>query len=445
MYVARGNGKSELGAAIVCNGLFLDDEPGAQLYGAAAKRDQTRFIFDPVKRMIRNCAEMNSRATIYQYAIVSGDKSYKVISREATTEHGGATQLAVIDELHAQPDRELVDVLLTSTIKRRQPLIVYFTTADFQREGSICNEKYAEACRVRDGILPNPSFLPCIYEAARDADWTLPETWKKANPNLGVTIKEQDLAELCRKAQELPSFQNTFMRLHCNIITESDVRWLPMDKWDDCGEPFDENILEGETCYAGLDLSSTRDITALVLVFPKDDLYYVLPYFWIPGESAIKREQRDRVPYPVWIRNEHIYQTPGDTVRYEFVRKKINELRERFNIIEIAADRWNATQILTDLEGDGFEIIAYGQGFKDMTAPAKELEVLVVDGRLRHGGHPVLRWMASNVSVETDAAGNIKPSKKKSSERIDGIVATCMGLGRAMLTNSDADRSLAFI
>jgi phage terminase large subunit-like protein len=434
LFVARGNGKSELAAAIICAVLYLDEEPGAQLYSAASKRDQTHFIFNPCKTMIRACPQMNDRAQIFKNSIVVGDRSYKCISREATSEHGGSTHFAVIDELHAQPDRDLVDVLYTSTIKRSNPIILYVTTSDFDRPGSICNEKHDYACKVRDGVLPDVAFLPAIFEAEITDDWTDPETWRKANPNLGVSIRREDLAKLCQKAQDVPSFLNTFKRLHLNIRTETAVCWLPMETWDACPGLARWDEFEGQECYCGLDLSTTTDISAFAMVFPQDaGRYAVLCRFWIPEENAHQREKRDRVPYQTWARQGWITTTPGNSIDYDVIRRDIGELGKRFNIREIAADRWNSTQLIQQLEGDGFTIFAFGQGFKDMTSPTKELERLILAGALDHGGNPVLRWMASNVSVEQDAAGNMKPSKKKSTERIDGIVATIMGLARATI------------
>ncbi len=340
----------------------------------------------------------------------------------------------IIDELHAQPNRELVDVLTTSTAARRQPLIVYITTADFDRD-SICNEKYDYACKVRDGVIDDPAFLPVIYEASSDADWTDPQVWAAANPNLGVSVSQEYLERECQRAQETPTYENTFKRLHLNMKTQQDVRWLSLEQWDACGGvEIDPNALEGKECFAGLDLSTTTDVSALVLLFKEDDgEVALLPRFWVPADNARKRERRDRVPYQTWARQGFIEMTEGNVVDYDVIRRRINELGERFKIREIAIDRWNATQLAVQLQGDGFEVVTFGQGFRDMSGPTKELEKLVISGKLRHGRHPVLRWMASNVSVETDAAGNLKPSKKKSTERIDGIVASIMALGRAML------------
>lgn len=458
LYIARGNGKSELAAAINCVILYLDDEPGAQIYSAAAKRDQTRFVFDPTCKMIRACPEMAERAEIYKGAIVVGDKSYKTISREATTEHGGNTHFADVDELHAQPDRDLVDVLQTSMVKRRQPLLLYMTTADFERP-SICNEIHDYASKVRDGIIPDGEFLPAIFEAGRDDDWTDPETWRKANPNMGVSITEEALASLCRDAQQRPSFENTFKRLHLDLRTEQASRWLPMEKWDACTEVTEPvawrkqalEALRGKTCTGALDLGSTSDLTAFVLLFEhptKKGGYLALPFFWVPMASARRREERDRVPYLQWIKQGFITPTEGvfeEVTDFAFVRRDINDLASRYSLPkspdtgrpEVALDRlFQGDQMASDLTADGFDVVAFGQGFLSMAAPSKKLEELVVAGLLEHGANPVLRWMASNAAADEDAAGNIKPSKKSSSEKIDGIVALLMALGRAMAYRS---------
>ncbi len=446
IYVPRKCGKSELAGGLGNLLTFADGEPAAQVYCAAADREQARLVFNAAKRMVQAEPELADRARIYTNAIVvEGTGSVlKVVSAEAYSKHGINAHGIIIDELHAQPDRELVDVLTTSTGARRQPIIIYITTADFDRL-SICNEKYDYACKVRDGIIVDPAFLPVIYEAGRDEDWTQAAVWRSANPNLGVSVSEEYLERECRRAQETPTYENTFKRLHLNMRTQQDVRWLAMEKWDACGgEPINEKSLEGRRCFAGLDLSTTTDISALVLVFhdaltdegeltSTEGTITVLPFFWIPEDGARQRERRDRVPYVTWAREGLIEMTPGNVVDYDIIRKRINELSKRFEISEIALDRWNATHLASQLSGDGFEMVAFGQGYRDMTAPTKEMEKLVLCGKLRHGGHPVLRWMASNVAVEMDAAGNLKPSKKKSIERIDGIVATIMALGRAML------------
>lgn len=429
--IPRKAGKSTLAAGIALYLLLADGEPGAEVYSAAADRDQAAIVFEMAKQMADAAPAIRKRVQAFKRALTvsSTASSYKVLSSEAYTKHGLSAHGIVVDEVHALPDRELWDVLTTSTGARRQPLTVAITTAGFDRH-SLCYELYDYACKVRDGIIDAPAFLPVIYEAAPDDDWKAPATWRKAHPGLGVSVKEEYFAAECEKAKQLPSYENTFKRLLLNVWTEQDTRWMPMDQWDACGYALPD--LAGRPCYAGLDLSTTTDITALVLAFPVGPTTHLLPFFWVPQEGIHKRARRDRVPYDVWQREGHIEATEGNVVDYDLIRKRINELAAKYQIKEIALDRWNATQLSTQLAGDGFEMIAFGQGFASMTAPTKELEKRVLGRQINHGKNPVLRWMASNVSVNTDPAGNIKPDKAKSTERIDGIVAALMALGRAM-------------
>ena len=244
-----------------------------------------------------------------------------------------------------------------------------------------------------------------------------------------MTISRDDIKAACIEAQESPTKENSFKRYRLNIWTEQDTRWMPLKKWDACAGDLGQ--LDGQPCYCGLDLASTRDIAALAMVFPTDEGFSVLSRFWIPKENALERERRDRVPYLTWAKDGIVTLTEGDTIDYDVIRTTINELNETYNIQELAIDRWNAAQITTQLQGDGFEVIMFGQGFASMSAPTKELERIVYAKELNHGGCPVLRWMAGHVTVEQDAAGNLKLSKKKSQEKIDGLVALVMALGRA--------------
>lgn len=448
IYVPRKNGKTPLSAAVALSVFFQDDEPGQQNYIAAADREQAGMLFRQAKGMIEQEPELAARCRVYGGAangqsprsiVRDRDLSFlRVISSDADSKHGGNSHLALIDELHAQPSRDLVDVLQTSmaSSNRKQPLLVSITTADFDRP-SICNEKHSYACKVRDGVIDDPAFLPVVYEADREDDWADPAVWRKANPNLGVSVSEEYLRREAARAGEVPAYENTFRRLHLNQRTETDARAVPMDRWDACAGAFAEADLEGLECFAGLDMSTTTDLSALALLFPPGGdggPYRALWRFWAPREKARERSRRDRVPYELWASQGFITLTDGDVVDYDRVRADVNALRSRFNVREVAADRWNATQLLTQLQGDGFGVVAFGQGYQSMTAPTKELLALVQSGRMLHGGDPVARWMASVFATEQDAAGNLKPSKKKSADRIDGVVALIMALGRAMVT-----------
>jgi len=435
--VPRKSGKSHLAAGIALALLFADGEPGAEIYSAAADREQAAIVFETAKGMVEASPELSSRCEIYRRSIVVPrmGSSYKVLSADVPTKHGLNAHGVIFDELHAQRTRELWDVLITGTGARRQPLVVAITTAGYDRE-SICWEIHDYAIKVRDGVIPDSTFLPVIYAAGEEDDWTSPEVWAKANPSLGISIKADYLERECARARETPAYQNSFRRLHLCQWTSQDTRAVDMEIWKRGGTPVDAAKLEGRECFAGLDLSSTLDVSAFVLVFPPEEAkgeYVVVPHFWIPAENIQARVRRDRVPYDAWVRDGHVEATEGNVIDYDVIRARIGELGKRYQIREIAKDRWNSTQIGTQLQGDGFEVVDFGQGYKDMSPPTKEFLALVRAGRLHHGGHPVLNWMASNLAVMQDPADNLKPAKDKSSDRIDGIVALIMALGRAAL------------
>jgi len=443
--IPRKNGKSTIAAGIALYLLLADREKGAEVYTAAADREQASIVYDVARGMAQSSASIRGRVKAMETAkrlVVESTGSYlKCLSADAFTKHGLNAHGIIFDEVHAQKNRELWDVLTTSTGAREQPLTVAITTAGYDRN-SICWELHDYAVKVRDGIIEDPEFLPAVFAADTEDDWTSPDVWRKANPCLGISLSEDYLVAKCREAQNSPAKENTFRRLHLNQWTEQEVRWLQMAKWDACGElPFEAADLEGRPCYGGLDLASTTDVAAFVLMFPPEDPdepWAVLPRFWVPRENARVRERRDRVPYTHWASEGFVTMTEGDVIDFDVIRREIVEAGKVYDIREIAIDRWAAPQITTQLMGDGFEMIPFGQGFASMSGPTKELEALVLSGRLAHGANPVLRWMASNVAVEMDAAGNLKPSKRKSTEKIDGIVATVMAAGRAMVSKSSA-------
>ena len=434
VYIPRKNSKTTMAAAIVCLVLFTDGEPGAECYSSAAEREQARLCFEVVQGMIRQESAMAEHAKLFKYSVTVGGSSYKALSAEAGSKHGFNAHLIVNDELHAHPTPELTEVLMTSTGSRRQPLCVHLTTADYEREGSICNSKHDYAHQVLDGTIRDASFLPVVYEASKDDDWTDPKIWEKANPNLGVSVSREYIEHECQRAKDSPTFENTFKRLHLNIRTEQDVRWLQLSAWDACKvvKPIDP-LIARQKCWCGLDLSSTTDLTAFAAVFPEGEKLLVKLKIWVPGESVHRRAKNDRVPYDQWIREGWLTSIPGPVIRYEWIRKYINEFGGEHNIVEIAADEWNATQLLAELADDDFEIVKHRQGFVSMSNPSKQTEASILAKRIVHEGNPVLRWAIGNVVAEMDAAGNVKPTKKKSTEKIDPLVALIMGIGRAVL------------
>lgn len=447
--IPKKNGKSELAAAVALLLTCGDGEQRAEVYGAAADRQQASIVFDVAADMVRMCPALNKRVKILasQKRLIyePTNSFYQVLSAEAYSKHGFNVHGVVFDELHSQPNRKLYDVLTKgSGDERMQPLFFLITTAGTDTH-SICYEVHQKAQDIIDGRKIDPTFYPVIYGADDTEDWTSPKVWKKCNPSLGETIGIDKVKTACESAKQNPCEENSFRQLRLNQWVKQAVRWMPMDKWDKCAFAVREDDLKGRVCYGGLDLSSTTDITAFVLVFPpldEEDKYIILPYFWIPEDTLDLRVKHDHVPYDVWERQGYLQATEGNVVHYGYIEKFIEKLGKKFNIREIAFDRWGAVQMVQNLEGMGFTVVPFGQGFKDMSPPTKELMKLTLEQKLAHGGHPVLRWNMDNIFIRTDPAGNIKADKEKSTEKIDGAVATIMALDRAIRCGNDTSESV---
>lgn len=454
--IPKKNGKSELAAAIALYLLYGDGEASAEVYSCANDRSQASIVFDVAKRMVEKSPALMKRSKIAAATkrIVNYRNAgfYQVLSAETGTKHGLNISGLVFDEIHAQPNRKLYDVMTKgSGDAREQPLFFIITTAGTDKE-SICYELHTKALDIMNGRKIDHSFYPVIYGLSDEDDWNDEANWYKANPSLGYTISIDRVRDAYRDALENPAEENVFKQLRLNIWTNSTVVWIPEHIYERGNVPINSAELEGRDCYAGLDLSSTSDITALVLVFPprtENEKYIVLPFFWLPEETLELRCRRDHVLYDVWQRQGYILTTEGNVIHYGFIERFIERLGEKYHIIEIAYDRWNATQMVQNLEDMGFTMVPFGQGFKDMSPPSKELYKLLMEGNINHGGNPVLKWMAQNVVMRQDPAGNIKPDKERSVEKIDGIVALIMGLDRcirsAPATSVYDERGILFI
>lgn len=446
--IPKKQGKSELAAAVALLLCCGDGEERAEVYGCAADRQQASIVFEVAADMVRMCPALNKRVKILTAAkriiYLPTNSFYQVLSAEAYSKHGFNIHGVVFDELHTQPNRKLYDVMTKgSGDARTQPLYFLITTAGNDTK-SICYETHQKAKDIIEGRKHDATFYPVIYGADENDDWTDPKIWKKANPSLGITVDLEKVKAACNSAKQNPAEENSFRQLRLNQWVKQAVRWMPMDKWDKCAFPVNPDDLKGRVCYGGLDLSSTSDITAFVLVFPpieNDDKYYVLPFFWLPEENIDLRVKRDNVLYDVWERQGYLYTTEGNVVHYGFIEKFIEEQGKIYNIREIAFDRWGAVQMTQNLEAIGFIVVPFGQGFRDMSPPTKELMKLTLEQKIAHGGQPVLRWMMDNIYIRTDPAGNIKPDKEKSTEKIDGAVATIMALDRA-LRNANQEQSI---
>ena len=437
--ICKKVGKSELAAAVALYLLYADNEPSAEVYGAAADRQQASIVFDVAKQMVEMSPALMKRSKLMgatrRIVNYSNAGYYQVLSAEVGGKHGFSVSGLVFDEIHTQPNRQLYDVLTKGSSDARQnPLHFIITTAGNDRH-SIAYELHTKAVDILEGRRVDPTFYPVVYGLKDDEDWEDEANWYKVNPSLGYTVDIERLRDAYREAKQNPADEVTFKWLRCNMWVSSTVAWIPDAIYMRGNEPIDVDALAGRDCYAGLDLSSTGDITALVLIFPprnEDEKYVLLPYFWIPEETIPRRVKANSVPYDIWEKQGYIMSTEGNVIHYDFIEKFIMDLSEKYHILEIAVDRWNATQMIQNLEGEGFTIVPFGQGFSSMSAPTKEFYRLLMEGRIIHGGNPVLRWMAGNVVIDTDPAGNIKVTKAKSKEKIDGIVAAIMALDRCI-------------
>lgn len=454
LYVPRKNGKTPFAAGICLYMLLCDNEPGAQISSAASCEKQAELLYRHACGMVRNSKALDKRCRIYKgrgsLAIhLKGDpnSSYVVLTSSKKGKHGGNPHLILVDELHEIEDAEMIDAFETSFISdnRSQSMMIYITTADYDRV-SICNDKYKKACRVRDNdgdeMKPgyDPSFLPVVYETPKNADWKDPKVWMAANPNWGVSVSADKFKIRVREVIENPVEIPEFLRVNLNMITQTSKFWLNVDHWDAGAGLLDLSTVSGKTCFTGLDLSSVSDLTAFVTLFPLGDSFGVLPKFWIPEGSIKTRSDRDGVPYDAWVRQGWMLTTPGDVTDYDKVREDICDHSTEYAVKTISIDAsFQGQECSQRLMAEGFDVAAHGQGFWSMAAPTQRFEQLLISKRFIHDGNPVMRWMITNAMYEQDNAGRRRPSKRKSSEKIDGVASLIMAIGAYMETLSQKE------
>jgi len=434
----RKNGKTTIAAGVGLYLMLADGEPGAEIYSVATKRDQARLSHSEATRMAKSSPPIRRAVTVYRdnIHIVDTASKFEPLGADADTMDGLNVHGALVDEVHAHKTREVWDTIETATGSRRQPLMFAITTAGYDRE-TLCWQQHEYSQKILDGIIKDDSWFGIIYTLDEGDDWENEQVWVKANPNLGVSKKWDDMRRKAARAREMPSALNAFQRLELSMWTQAETKWISLQHWQACGQAVDAEGLRGRTCYGGLDLSSNVDVSAFVLVFPpqgEGEGYQALMRFWIPEEAMVERSHRDRVPYDVWVRAGYITATPGNVIDYAWILHQIDEDAQAYDIQELAFDRWGATKIQTELMERGGEdwLVQFGQGYVSMNPPMRELERLILEHKLQHGNNPVLTWMANNLVVRTDPAGNIKPDKEKSTEKIDGVVALVMALDRAL-------------
>lgn len=434
--IPRKAGKSSFAAGLGLYTLLCENEGDNQVYGCAASSEQAAIVFSDAKQhTLRNAAlakRLLPKFNSLEYKDESGRLigRWKVLSSDGGLQHGLRPNVILADELHEWKGRELWDAMQTGRGNRRQPLTVAITTAGFDRT-SICYEQYSYACQVRDGIIKDESFLPVIYEAGPEDDWTSPKTWRKAQPNLGVSVPESYYAEECQRAQNLSSYENAFKRLYLNIWTEQENRWLSMTDWDSCSGAVDIEQLRGLPCYVGLDFGWRDDYAACVaVVVGANGVFYVLPQFWLPQEG--RRDKRAE-PTLQFVQRKLVQLTNGNATDIGEIYRHVDELAATFDLREICLDPNNARAQGQHFQEQGHEVFEFQQSKKFYNEPCRFLESLLKEKRIAHGGNAVLRWMASNAAAESDGLGQMMPKKKRSNEKIDGICAMTMGLARAML------------
>jgi phage terminase large subunit-like protein len=423
----RKSGKTALCAAIGAYEGFFGDE-GGQILIAAGDRKQASLLFTACSRYIESCPGLIRRCKIYKNSIVvpHNNSTIQFLSSEHKGKHGFNPSVCIVDEFHVQPNRDLIDVLESGMGMRSEPLVIYVTTAGMDRVGP-CYDEWQRAIKIRDGIIKDSTFLPCIFAAADDADPFVEETWKSASPNYGVTIRRDFMEREAALARESVSQEIKFRTLYLNQwVSNGANKFFRTGLWEKCDAPL--RPTDGRPCWCGLDLSSTSDTTAFCAVWPDDDgTYDVFAHLFIPEESA----NRDEAPYRQWAKDGFVTLTEGNVTDYDVVRDYVLSFCERNVVRSVAIDRWNATHLSTQLTHEGIEVKPYGQGYASLSSPTKMLETAVLGQRIRHAGNPPLTLHISNMQVKQDDAGNIKPTKSQShsTARIDAAVALIMPFG----------------
>lgn len=438
--VARKNGKSQWAGAIGLYLLVADEEQGAEVYSSATKRDQAKIVFNAAKQMVRQNAALSRNVKAHRTLMTNdttGSK-FEPLSSEAHTLDGLDPHGNIVDEIHAHRTREVWDVLDTAMAARRQPLTWAITTAGIYDPEQIGWQQHEYALQVMDGVIEDDSLFVWISAADEGVGWEHgDEALQQANPNWGVSANPEHLRKQRDKARVQASFTNTFRRLHLNQWTQARQLWLNLEQWRECGgELPPAEFLATLPCWGGVDLSSKIDLTAFVLAFydETEDVWYLLVHLFLPGDNILERARTDRVPYDRWAEQGYITLTDGNVIDYEYIMATVLDTEEEYRFAEVAFDPWNAEQTAIKLEQEGITMVRCRQGYATLSEPTKEFEKLVVSGKLRHGDHPVLTWMANNTMTTSDAAGNIKIDKAKSIKRIDGIAASIMAISRGIVS-----------
>jgi phage terminase large subunit-like protein len=439
--VSRKNGKTTYAATDVLDLFFLDNEPGAEIYTAATKRDQAKLCWEEVKGMIKKHPTLKGKVDILEHSSTirtkGGSSVIKALGADSDTEDGLNPLMGVIDEYHAHKTPDMVNVLESGMGAREQPLLEIITTAGTNQDGPCYQEERDLAVRTLEGDGPE-SFFCIIFTLDKDDDWTNPDVWIKANPNLGVSVYMDYLENQVTTALASPRKQNNVKTKNLNIWCSSATAWITAEMWDACGGVIDLDLLKGKPCYVAFDLANTTDLSAVSIVFPPFDLmnvWTILMKYYLPEEIIEKKTKDDNVPYVMWRDKGYLTATPGDIIDQDFIESDLQEIFDLYHVIGTGYDPWNASQIVSHLTNNGATLTPIRQGYATMSPFSKNFEYLVTKKLINHGNNPILAWNVHCTEIEQDPAGNIKPKKpdkKKSGKRIDGVIATIMASGMGM-------------
>lgn len=435
--IARKNGKTALSAGVGLYMLFADGESRPEVYSAATVKDQTRICFSDAVEIVK-ATDLKNYLTPFRNSIVYELKggTFKPLSSDYGTHDGLNPSCGIIDEFHAHKDSGMFDVIKSAFGARRQPLMFIITTAGFNKSGA-CYAYRENVIKVLRSINRDDSLFGIIYTLDDKSEWDDPKMWIKSNPNLGVSLSADYLADQVKDAKNRPEAVRNVMTKNVNLWVDAERTWILDDAWMKCVGTMSPADLKGCACWGGLDLSNVADITAYVLLFHENDRFQLLPFFWIPEEKMQEKVRKENINYDKWVAEGCVTVTPGNVIDYDFVKADILRIVADYDLKTSAYDRWNASQTIIDLQNEGMECNPFGQGYGSMSAPTKEFEKAVLTGKVEHFGNPVLRWMLSSTVVKTDPAGNIKPDKEKSTQKIDGIVAAIMALGEWMTAQAN--------
>ncbi len=439
--IARKNGKTALSAGIGLYMLFADGESRPEVYSAATVKDQAKICFSDAVEIVK-ATDLKNYLTPYRNSIVYELKggTMKPLSSDYGTHDGLNPSCGIIDEFHAHKDSGMFDVIKSAFGARRQPLMFVITTAGFNKSGA-CYAYRENVIKVLRGVNEDDSLFGIIYTLDDKSEWDDPKMWIKANPNLGVSLSADYLADQVKDAKNRPEAVRNVMTKNVDLWVDAERTWILDDAWQKCIGTTAPADLKGCACWGGLDLSNVSDITAYVLLFHENDRFQLLPHFWIPEEKMREKIRKENINCDKWVAEGYVTVTPGNVIDYDFVKADILRIVADYDLRTSAYDRWNSSQTIIDLQNEGMECNPFGQGYGSMSAPTKEFEKLVLTGKIEHFGNPVLRWMLASTLVKTDPAGNIKPDKEKSTQKIDGIVAAIMALGEWMTAQANDERN----